>query len=56
MNEKTRSEILRKLEESSEPLIDLLYEHYHPHAKIIITQGNVEIVEGSIAIPNKLRD
>ncbi len=45
-----------ELKELAKPLVDLLYRDYHPHAKIIIDQGNVEIVEGTISVPNDLRD
>jgi len=46
----------KELKELAKPLVDLLYRDYHPHAKIIIEQGNVEIVEGVLSVPNDLRD
>ena len=45
-----------ELKELAKPLVDLLYRDYHPHAKIIIDQAGVEIVEGVITVRNELKD
>ena len=45
-----------KLKEAAKPLVDFLYKYYHPHATIIVTQGHVEVLEGTLATVNDLRD
>ncbi|MEG1882298.1 MAG: hypothetical protein RR224_01085 [Clostridia bacterium] len=38
-----------KLREAAKPLVDYLQAYYHPHTKIIVEFGSVEIVEGVMA-------
>lgn len=57
--ERTQEDILKihqELKEAAKPLIDFLYKYYHPHATILVTQANVEVCEGDIAVINELRD
>ena len=45
-----------EIKELSKPFVDILYKYYHPHAIIMISQSNTEIVEGDMSVPNDLRD
>jgi hypothetical protein len=47
--------VQQELKEASKPLVDFLYKYYHPHATILVSQVNVEVVEGDLAIVNDLR-
>ena len=52
----TLAAMFAELKEASKPLIDFLYKYYHPHATIMVTMTNTEVVEGSMSIPNEVRD
>ncbi len=52
----TRDKMFVELKEISKPLVDFLYKYYHPHATIMISQSNVDVVEGDMGFPNELRD
>lgn len=45
-----------ELKEAALPLLEFLNKYYHPHAYAIVTEGRVEIVEGSISAPLPIRD
>jgi hypothetical protein len=53
---KEKESRIDELKRLAEPLIDFLYRYYHPHATIMITQADVEVVEGDMAFVNELRD
>ncbi len=42
----------QKLEELARPLIEYLRNNLHPHASIVITDGQVQVVETTLSIPN----
>jgi succinate-semialdehyde dehydrogenase len=59
MPETKYDEMMKEFEElkkAAEPFIDFLYKYYHPHATILISQANMEVVEGVAGIPMELRD
>ena len=41
---------IKELRELSKPLVEYLRQNYHPHAKIIITDDNVELVETTLGL------
>lgn len=45
-----------ELKEAAKPLHEILCKYYHPHATVIVTQANVEIVEGDISAPLPIPD
>ncbi len=45
-----------ELIEAATPLLEFLNKYYHPHAYAVVTEGRVEVVEGSIAAPLSIRD
>lgn len=51
-----REKMSDELYQASLPLVDFLYKYYHPHARIIITQTEVEVVEGDMVRVFDLRD
>ena len=51
-----REQMFAELKEISKPLVDFLYKYYHPHATIMITQADVEVVDGNMSFQNELRD
>ena len=59
LSKKERLERMEKISEFkalAQPLVDYLYEHYHPHATIIITQTSAEVCEGVMGVPFPPRD
>jgi hypothetical protein len=48
--------VQQELKEAAKPLVDFLYKYYHPHATVLVSQANVEVCEGDLAIVNDLRD
>lgn len=54
-NEKNRP-THEELKQAAQPLLDLLYQYYHPHAVITVTQSHVEVLEGDMCAPLPLRD
>lgn len=46
------SEKMDKLKEAAMPLIKYLNENHDPHATVIVTNTSVELMEGSMRIPN----
>lgn len=45
-----------ELKQAAQPLLDLLYQYYHPHAAIVVTQAYVEVFEADMCAPLPLRD
>lgn len=45
-----------ELKSAAQPLLDILYNYYHPHAVVTVTQQGVEVLEGSMYAPLELRD
>ena len=45
-----------ELIEACKPLLDILYDHYSPHAYIVVSQAHVEILEGDMVASFDLRD
>ena len=45
-----------ELKEAAAPLLELLNKYYHPHAYAVVTEGRVEVLEGSMAAPLPVRD
>lgn len=52
MDKPTREE----LRSAAMPLLELLSKHYHPHAYAVVTEGHVEILEGSMGVLLQIRD
>ena len=42
----------QKLEELARPLVEYLRNNLHPHASIVITDEQVQVVETTLSIPN----
>jgi len=45
-----------ELKAAALPLHKILCEYYHPHATVLVTQANVEIVVGDIGAPLEVPD
>ena len=45
-----------ELKQAAQPLLGLLYQYYHPHAVITVTQSHVEVLEDDMCVPLPLRD
>jgi len=50
------TEEMKEFEKIVRPVVEYLQQNYHPHASIIITQTNAEIVEGVMALPFEPND
>lgn len=46
----------QELTEAAMPLLDFLNRYYNPHAYAVVTEGRVEIVEGSMSAALPVRD
>lgn len=42
----------QKLEELARPLVEYLRNNLHPHASIVVTDEQVQVVETTLSIPN----
>lgn len=42
----------KKLEELTKPLVEYLKKNLHPHASILVTYEQVQVVETTLSIPN----
>lgn len=54
MNETQKK--LEELKEAALPLLNFLNEHYCPHTYALVTEGRVEILEGSMFAVLPVRD
>ncbi len=53
MTNKPKREELRS---AAMPLLELLNKYYHPHTYAVVTEGYVEIFEGSMGVSLPVRD
>lgn len=44
-------EIINKLKEISQPIIDFIKENYNPHTTVIVSEDSIKVVIDEISIP-----
>lgn len=49
--EEDKREIINKLKDISQPIIDFIKENYNPHTTIIVSEDSIKVVTDEIIIP-----
>jgi hypothetical protein len=56
MESKDAAKKREELRAAAMPLLEFLNKYYNPHAYAVVTEGSVQIVEGSMGAPLPVRD